>query len=98
MTGFTRICASENGLPDPAAPYIPSVFLPSLKPEVLAKYGYFGVLNRPHSVVEFFKRPEFTARVKETYVLLAETDHIFMKPMPNLAQVSGQPLRGLCVP
>ena len=25
---------------------------------VLAKYGHFGVLNRPHSVVEFFKNPE----------------------------------------
>jgi len=84
MTGFTRVCASEGGLPDAAAPYIPSVFVPSLTPEVLAKYGHFGVLNRPHSVVEFFRRG-LADRVKEKYVLVAETDHILTKPMPNLA-------------
>jgi hypothetical protein len=90
MTGFTRLCASEGGLPDPAAPFIPSVFVPSLSPAVLAKYGNFGVLNRPHSVVEFFKRPELVVRVREKYVLVAETDHVLMQPMPNLAQVGGK--------
>lgn len=90
MTGFTRLCASEGGLPDPAAPFIPSVFVPSLPASVLAKYGHFGVLNRPHSVVEFFRRPEMVARVKERYVLVAETDHVLMQPMPNLAQVGAR--------
>jgi len=86
MTGFTRLCASEDGKPDPAAPYIPSVFVPALTSEHLAKYGHFGVLNRPHSVVEFFKRPEMVALIVEKYILLAETDHVFMQPMPNLVQ------------
>ena len=85
MTGFTRICASKDGLPDGVEKYIPSVFLPQLTTEVLAKYGHFGVLNRPHSVVEFFKNPENRKRIKERYVYVAETDHVLMQPMPNLA-------------
>jgi len=43
------------------------------------------VLNRPHSVMEFFKDPALRARVTEEYVMLAETDHVLMKPLPNLA-------------
>ena len=85
MTGFTRLCASKDGLPDGLEDYIPSVFVPQLTTEVLAKYGHFGVLNRPHSVVEFFKRPEMRARIKEEYVYIAETDHVLMRPLPNLA-------------
>lgn len=68
MTGFTRLCASKGGLPDGVEKYIPSVFVPQLTTEVLAKYGHFGVLNRPHSVVEFFKNPELKKRIKEEYV------------------------------
>ena len=50
MTGFTRLCASKGGEPDGLEAHIPSVFVPQLTTEVLAKYGHFGVLNRPHSV------------------------------------------------
>ena len=85
MTGFTRLCASKGGEPDGLEAHIPSVFVPQLTTEVLAKYGHFGVLNRPHSVVEFFRRPELRSRVVEEYVYVAETDHVLMKPMPNLA-------------
>jgi len=85
MTGFTRLCASEKGLPDGLEKYIPSVFVKALTPEVLAKYGHFGVLNRPHSVVEFFKDPALVSRITEEWVYIAETDHVLMKPMPNLA-------------
>ena len=53
--------------------------------QVLAKYGHFGVLNRPHSVVEFFKDPELRKRITEEWVMIAETDHVLTKPMPNLA-------------
>ena len=35
--------------------------------------------------MEFFKDPALRARVTEDYVLLAETDHVLMKPLPNLA-------------
>ena len=40
---------------------------------MLAKYGHFGVLNRPHSVVEFFKEPALRALVKEEYFNLYRT-------------------------
>ena len=43
----------------------------------------FVVLNRPHSLVEAFKRGDLN--FPEKFVLICETDHIFLKPMPNLA-------------
>lgn len=43
----------------------------------------FVVLNRPHSLVEAFKRGDLD--FAERFVLICETDHIFLKPMPNLA-------------
>jgi hypothetical protein len=77
MTGFTRICASKDGLPDGLENDIPSVFLRQLTSAELAKYGHFGVLNRPHSVVEFLKQPELVKRtIKEEFVMIAETDHV----------------------
>jgi len=88
MTGFTRLCASKDGEPDGLEDYIPSVFVKQLPDSVLKNYGYFGVLNRPHSVVEFFKEPRLYERIKEEYVMVAETDHVYMKPIPNLASAT----------
>ena len=68
MTGFTRLCASKDGLPDGLEKYIPSVFVKQLTTEVLAKYGHFGVLNRPHSVVEGLKLPALLERITEVRV------------------------------
>jgi len=85
MSGFTRLCPSPDGKPDGVEAFIPTVFVAQLTPQVLAKYGHFGVLNRPHSVVEFFKDPALRARVTEEWVMIAETDHVLTKPMPNLA-------------
>ena len=85
MAAFTRLCPSKDGESDGVEKYIPTIFVAQLTPEVLAKYGHFGVLNRPHSVMEFFRNPELRARVTEEYVMLAETDHVLMKPLPNLA-------------
>ena len=39
----------------------------------------FVVLNRPHSVVEAFRRGDLA--FAEQYVLVCETDHLFLKPM-----------------
>jgi len=85
MTGFTRLCASAEGKPDGLEKFIPSVFVKQLTTDVLKNYGHFGVLNRPHSVVEFFKDASLHERIKEEYVMVAETDHVLMKPVPNLA-------------
>ena len=49
----------------------------------LAKIKGYRVINRPYSVVQFLKRPEYASLVKEDYIFIAETDHIFMKEVPN---------------
>ena len=85
MSGFTRLCPSPNGEPDGVEKHIPTIFVAQLSKEVLAQYGHFGVLNRPHSVVEMFKLPDLRKRITEEYVLVAETDHVLMRPLPNLA-------------
>ena len=63
MSNFTRLCPSPRGEPDGVEKFIPTIFVKQLTTDVLAKYGHFGVLNRPHSVMEFFKNPELRARV-----------------------------------
>ena len=35
--------------------------------------------------------PHFAARVTEEYVYIAETDHLMLRPLPNLATRSDQP-------
>ena len=33
----------------------------------------------------FLQSPQFAARVTEEYVYIAETDHLMLRPLPNLA-------------
>ena len=95
----TRICASKDGLPDGLENDIPSVFLRQLTSQELARYGHFGVLNRPHSVVEFLKQPDLVKRtIKEEFVMIAETDHVrraqFRRNLRRTsAQIFGPPAR-----
>ncbi|KAI4964618.1 hypothetical protein ZWY2020_060119, partial [Hordeum vulgare] len=42
--------------------------------------GYI-VLNRPWAFVQWLQQ----AKIEEEYILMAEPDHIFVKPLPNLA-------------
>jgi hypothetical protein len=42
------------------------------------------VLNRPHSVQQMIDMGALDA-IKERFVYIAETDHVLMKPIPNLA-------------
>lgn len=42
------------------------------------------MLNRPWAFVQWLQE----AKIKEEYVLMAEPDHVFVKPMPNLAHGS----------
>ena len=58
MTGFTRLCASKDGLPDGVEKVVPSVFVKQLTKEALKKSGHYKLLNRPHSIVEFLSSPE----------------------------------------
>ncbi|KAK4419626.1 Hydroxyproline O-arabinosyltransferase RDN2 [Sesamum alatum] len=76
--GFTRILHSGN--PDNLMEEIPSIVVDPL-PEGLDR-GYI-VLNMTVGVraVAGRKAPQF----EEEYILMAEPDHIFVNPLPNLA-------------
>ena len=58
--------------------------MPQLTHAELARYGGFGVLNRPYSVSHFMRKGGLRA-MAEDYVYIAETDHVLLKPLPNLA-------------
>ncbi|GMH30500.1 hypothetical protein Nepgr_032343 [Nepenthes gracilis] len=76
MGGFTRIL--HSGSPDDLMQEIPTFVVDPL-PSGLDK-GYI-VLNRPWAFVQWLIK----ASIEEEYVLMAEPDHIFLKPLPNLA-------------
>ncbi|TYH68106.1 hypothetical protein ES332_D06G236200v1 [Gossypium tomentosum] len=76
MGGFTRILHSGN--PDNLMNEIPTVIVDPL-PAGLDR-GYI-VLNRPWAFVQWLEK----ATIEEEYVLMAEPDHIFVTPLPNLA-------------
>ena len=84
MGGFTRLVASEGGAPDGLEVEMPSVFVKQYTTAEIARYGHFGVLNRPYSVVQWIDRGGM-AKLAEPYVYIAETDHVLMRPLPNLA-------------
>ena len=43
------------------------------------------VINRPWTMMEFLKMKEWTERITEDYVYIAETDHLLMADIPNRA-------------
>ncbi|KAK8661985.1 hypothetical protein V6N13_091573 [Hibiscus sabdariffa] len=75
MGGFTRIL--HSGSPDNLMDEIPTVVVDPL-PEGLDR-GYI-VLNRPWAFVQWLEK----ATIEEDYILMAEPDHIFISPLPNL--------------
>lgn len=77
MGKFTRIL--HSGKADNLMDEIPSFVVDPL-PEGLDR-GYI-VLNRPWAFVQWLEK----ATIEEEYILMAEPDHIFVKPLPNLAQ------------
>ncbi|KAJ9685345.1 hypothetical protein PVL29_017393 [Vitis rotundifolia] len=76
MGGFTRIL--HSGSPDNLMEEIPTFVVDPL-PAGLDR-GYI-VLNRPWAFVQWLEK----ATIEEEYILMAEPDHIFIKPLPNLA-------------
>uniref|UniRef100_A0A6N2K582 Hydroxyproline O-arabinosyltransferase-like domain-containing protein n=1 Tax=Salix viminalis TaxID=40686 RepID=A0A6N2K582_SALVM len=77
MGGFTRIL--HSGKPDNLMDEMPTVVVDPL-PAGLDR-GYI-VLNRPWAFVQWLKK----ATIEEEYILIAEPDHIFVNPLPNLAR------------
>ncbi|XVF04850.1 hypothetical protein REPUB_Repub05bG0120800 [Reevesia pubescens] len=76
MGEFTRIL--HSGKPDNLMEEIPTVVVDPL-PEGLDR-GYI-VLNRPWAFVQWLEK----ATIDEEYILMAEPDHVFVNPLPNLA-------------
>jgi len=87
MAAFTRLCATPGGVPDGLQDEIPTLFTVELSAAVLAKHFYFGVLNRPNSVKQLMESRTLLAEIRKTsdFVLILETDHVIMRPIPNLA-------------
>ncbi|KAM0071641.1 putative glycosyltransferase HPAT/SRGT1 [Helianthus debilis subsp. tardiflorus] len=77
MGKFTRIL--HSGEPDNLMDEIPTFVVDPL-PSGLDR-GYI-VLNRPWAFVQWLER----ATIEEEYILMAEPDHIFVNPLPNLAR------------
>lgn len=76
MGGFTRVL--HSGKPDNLMDEIPTFVVDPLPPGL--DQGYI-VLNRPWAFVQWLKQ----ADIEEEYILMAEPDHIIVKPIPNLA-------------
>ncbi|KAI4386217.1 hypothetical protein MLD38_004168 [Melastoma candidum] len=79
---FTRIL--HSGKPDNLMDEIPTFVVDPL-PQGLDR-GYV-VLNRPWAFVQWLE----TASINEEYILMAEPDHILVRPLPNLAQGKTHP-------
>ncbi|XP_062082253.1 hydroxyproline O-arabinosyltransferase NOD3-like [Humulus lupulus] len=77
MGKFTRIL--HSGSPDNLMEEIPTFVVDPL-PQGLDR-GYI-VLNRPWAFVQWLEK----ATIEEEYILMAEPDHIFANPLPNLAK------------
>ncbi|OEL19062.1 hypothetical protein BAE44_0019918 [Dichanthelium oligosanthes] len=82
MGGFTRIL--HSGKPDEFVDEIPTFVADPLAEGdqfILTSQGYI-VLNRPWAFVQWLQK----ADIKEEYILMAEPDHIIVKPIPNLSK------------
>ena len=73
MGGFTRVL--HEGRADDLMNEIPSCVVDRLSEE----YG-FVVLSRPNALLQMLSR----CTIPEAYILMAEPDHIMLRPMPNL--------------
>ena len=73
MGGFTRVLHDK---PDSLMSEIPTCVVDRLDNEM-----GFVVLSRPNAFMQYFEKCD---KIEETYVLMAEPDHVYIKPIPNL--------------
>lgn len=86
MGGFTRLLTTPGAKPDALMEELPTILEAELS---AAETLNFVVLNRPHSLLSALKRGAL--KFPEQYLLIAETDHLLIKPISNLAKP------GVCV-
>ena len=79
--GFTRLLTRPKSMAADAWPtHLRTIVVDEL---TQAQTMGFVVLNRPHSVLTALQRGDLV--FAEEYVFIGETDHLLMKPLPNLA-------------
>ncbi|KAL1504143.1 hypothetical protein AB1Y20_010552 [Prymnesium parvum] len=91
MTGFTRLLSSTTPeVPDALHNEMPTVAVKQLDGGSACKTTGentcdmgFPVMNRPHAITQFLER--LPAALTEQYLLIAETDHVFIKEPKNRA-------------
>jgi len=57
---------------------IPTMVVDPL-PQEMVEHSWYVVLNRPYAFVQWVKK----AKIPEKYVLMAEPDHVMLRPIPN---------------
>eukprot|EP01065_Artemidia_motanka_P001216 TRINITY_DN10561_c0_g1_i2.p1 TRINITY_DN10561_c0_g1~~TRINITY_DN10561_c0_g1_i2.p1 ORF type:complete len:551 (+),score=188.13 TRINITY_DN10561_c0_g1_i2:56-1708(+) len=85
MGEFTRLVACKPETIPKWKDEVPSFYVEQLSDDDTKKFKGYGVINRPYSVLQWLQHAEGMAAVREDYIFIAETDHLFMRPMPNLA-------------
>jgi len=93
ITGLTRLLSSPNGKLDDLARDITTVTATALDGGSACQDSDrntcdmgFPVMNRPHAVSQLLAK--WPSTITEEYVLIAETDHLFMSAPPNRASKS----------
>jgi hypothetical protein len=84
--GITRLLTMPGGRPDAMTARIPTYVVRELL-QGSEDHG-FVVMNRPHSVQAFVRDPAALALVREDYIFIAETDHVWLRPIANVATPS----------
>ena len=79
MGDFTRLL--HSGVPDDLMSEIPTGVVNKLPTDV--DDGGYVVLHRPYAIKQWLD--SHAAAIEEEFVLLAEPDHLFLRPMPLLA-------------
>ena len=80
MTGFTRLLAGNQ--PDDLMDLMPTIRIEEAPPT--ATRG-FQVINRPWTLQQLVKTPDWRQKIREDYVYIAETDHLLLRDIPNRA-------------
>ena len=94
MGGFTRMLNSKSGKGDGLMSEMPTVIVEQLAEgdgcrssgDNTCDFG-FPVMNRPHGVQQLLNKIDAgeVPQLVEDYVLIAETDHVMLRPIPNRA-------------
>lgn len=88
LAGFTRLVSSPEARADGLQDEIPSIFVRQYTRAELSPFKYYPVLNRPYAIVQWIASGGLEG-IQEAYIWMAETDHVLIRPLPNLATASG---------